>query len=240
MGAYSFVLEEKYIDRKSLSFLLAMESVRFLTKDKVEIIGNYWKGEKHAVLLLHMMPATKESWDRFAEALFDAGFSVLAIDLRGHGESINQEGLSLDYKTFTDEEHQASLMDVEASVSFLKKKGVKEIFLVGASIGANLALQYQGKHTEITKTILLSPGTNYRGVLTEPYAEMLGKNQEVYFVAGTLDGRSSGNAANMAKEIASKIIGKKEIKIYQSSAHGTDLFAEDAQLRYTLIAWLQK
>ncbi|MSR85863.1 alpha/beta hydrolase [Candidatus Woesearchaeota archaeon] len=217
-----------------------MKSVTFCTKDKVDIVANYWKGGRRGVVLLHMMPATKESWDRFGGQLFDAGFSVLAIDLRGHGESIFQEGKKLDYKIFTDQEHQASIEDVEASVSFLKNVGVKEIFLVGASIGANLSLVYQSEHPQIQKAILLSPGTNYYGVRTQPSAQALQNNQEVYLVAGVLDQRKTGNAADMAKLIAEKIPGKKEIKIYSSSAHGTDLFAEDPQLMNTLIIWLQK
>jgi alpha-beta hydrolase superfamily lysophospholipase len=68
-----------------------MEKVNFKTKDGVTIVGNYFKPRKEhapAFLLLHMMPATKESWNDFASHLQKEGFEVLAIDLRGHGESI--------------------------------------------------------------------------------------------------------------------------------------------------------
>ena len=217
-----------------------MESVAFKTEDNVHIVGNYWKGGREAVLLLHMMPATKESWNIFAEKLSAEGYSVLAIDLRGHGESIEQAGKKLNYKTFTDAGHQESILDVEASVAFLKKKGAQQIAIIGASIGANLALQYQAEHSEIKKTMLLSPGTNYRGVLTESSAQMLRQDQEVYFVAGALDGRSAGSAEAMAKQIAGKVHGKKQLKIYPSAAHGTDLFAEDPARMNELISWLRK
>ncbi len=219
---------------------LTMESVAFKTEDNVHIVGNYWKGGREAVLLLHMMPATKESWNIFAEKLSAEGYSVLAIDLRGHGESIEQAGKKLNYKTFTDAGHQESILDVEASVAFLKKKGAQQIAIIGASIGANLALQYQAEHSEIKKTMLLSPGTNYRGVLTESSAQMLRQDQEVYFVAGALDGRSAGSAEAMAKQIAGKVHGKKQLKIYPSAAHGTDLFAEDPARMNELISWLRK
>lgn len=215
-----------------------MKSISFLTDDQVNIVGNYWQGGKNAVLLLHMMPATKESWENFAEDLHKNNFTVLAIDLRGHGESIEQEGATLNYKTFTDEEHKESIKDVEAAVDYLKAHGAENIEIVGASIGANLALEYQSEHPEIKKTVLLSAGTNYHGIETLPYAEKLREDQQVYFVAGSLDGRSAGSADAMAKAIAEKI-KNKEIKIYNSTAHGTDLFAEDDNLNRILIDWLK-
>ncbi len=211
-----------------------MESVTFQTEDNVRIVGNYWEGSEHAVLLLHMMPATKESWEEFGEALNKKGFTVLAIDLRGHGESVQQEGNILNYRNFSDAEHQGSIADVEAAIAYLQEHGATEMSIVGASIGANLALWYQSEHPEIEKTILLSPGTNYRGIIIEPFAEALSEEQEVYFVAGTLD----GSAVEMAKQIQNKVPGSSEIKIYESSAHGTDLFAEDGKLMNTLISWL--
>lgn len=213
-----------------------MESIQFQTEDHVTIVGNYWEGDSQAVVLLHMMPSTKESWEEFAEALNKKGYTVLAIDLRGHGESVEQEGRILNYKEFTDAEHQDSLLDVEAAMKYLEEQGVKEISLAGASIGANLALWYQSEHPEIQKTILLSPGTNYRGILTEPFAKELTEEQDVYFVAGTLD----GSAVEMAKLIQNKIAGHTELKIYESSAHGTDLFAEDDALMEELISWLEE
>ncbi|MBI5797903.1 alpha/beta fold hydrolase [Candidatus Woesearchaeota archaeon] len=215
-----------------------MKSISFLTDDQVNIVGNYWQGGKNAVLLLHMMPATKESWEYFAEDLHKENFTVLAIDLRGHGESMEQEGGILNYKTFTDEEHQDSIKDVEAAVDYLKEQGAENIAIIGASIGANLALEYQSEHPEIKKAVLLSAGTNYRGIEILPYAAKLREDQQVYFVAGSLDGRSAGSADAMAKEIAQKI-KKKEIKIYNSTAHGTDLFAEDDTLSKILIDWLK-
>jgi len=86
-----------------------MERIKFLTKDGVEIYGLYAEAESKnapAVLLLHMMPAVKESWKEFQEKLREAGFQSLAIDMRGHGESIWKNGERIDYKNFTDAEQQ--------------------------------------------------------------------------------------------------------------------------------------
>ena len=59
-----------------------IEKIELITEDGVKIKGIWQKveGEK-AVLLLHMMPATKESWQNFSELLVENNFSSLAIDL---------------------------------------------------------------------------------------------------------------------------------------------------------------
>ena len=64
-----------------------MEHITLTTKDGMEIHGLYREvnQSQKAVLLLHMMPATKESWDGFATALQEKGITTLAIDERGHG-----------------------------------------------------------------------------------------------------------------------------------------------------------
>lgn len=214
-----------------------MEKVIFDTEDEVTIIGNYWAGDKRgkAVLLLHMMPATKESWDDFAALLNESGFSVLAIDLRGHGESTEQNGEILDFRAFSDMQHQSTIRDVEASIAFLKKEGAREIFIAGASIGANLAVQYQSQNPDIRKTILLSAGLNYRGVKTEPAALQLKESQSTYIIAGTQDA-AAVEALNALKDAGS---GKKKVKLYETAAHGTRLFVVDDKLISELVEWLK-
>lgn len=207
-----------------------MEKIMFETEDGVKIAGNYWKGSDPAVLLLHMMPSVKESWNDFAEALNRKGMAVLAIDLRGHGQSTAQGENIIDFRTFSDKEHQASIKDVEAAISYLKQNGVSEIFMGGASIGANLALQYQSGHPEIKKVFLLSAGLNYRGILTEPMAAKLRTGQTAYIAAGTMD----GPVIEAAKAL-SKIIKGSTVKTYETPAHGTDLLIYDAE---DIIAWL--
>ena len=212
-----------------------MQKVSFETSDGVRIIGNYWQGSGKAVLLLHMMPATKESWNKFAKALNNENITVLAVDLRGHGESTKQGGTTLNFMEFDDSEHKASINDVEAAVGYLKQKNASKIYIVGASIGANLALQYQSEHEEIEKTVLLSAGINYRGVLTESAALKLNDRQKVFLGAGTMD----GTAADAVKKLASLTRGQKEVEIYNASAHGTDLFDVDSGLINTLVDWLK-
>ena len=103
------------------------ERVNLKTADGVNIAGDHHKGPTGGpgVLLLHMMPATKERWGGFASKLNGAGFGALAIDLRGHGES---DGGPDGFRDFSDEDHQKSIMDARAAVDFQIAEGHSKIF----------------------------------------------------------------------------------------------------------------
>ena len=216
----------------------------FTTKDNVKIAYKLYEVSqpKGYLLLAHMMPATKESWNDFAEVLNQEEFSVLAIDMRGHGESVYaKEGRVLNYQKFSDKEHQEKILDVEASCDWLRNNDRELVGIVGASIGANLALQYQVNNNLPIKTVLLSPGFNYRGVETKPLALKLKDSQAVFYIGGKLDLCSGGfGAAQMAEELfnLSKISNKK-LFISESDKHGTDLFKVEKELVPKIISWLE-
>lgn len=214
------------------------ERITFETSDNVTIVGDYYEGGRDkAVLLLHMMPATRASWVAFANALTAAGFSVLAIDLRGHGESTKGPGDTvLDYQEFQDADHQASIADVEGAIAFLKKeKKMKDVAMCGASIGANLALTYAAVHPEIRSVILLSPGLVYRGVDTGSVAELITPDQRVFLLASEDDEYSAASA----KELHEKLTSKKKIELFSDAGHGTTMIERKPEFMPALVEWLQ-
>ena len=223
-----------------------MDKVIFKTKDSVEIHGLYAPTENQsapAVLLLHMMPAAKEAGGQFQEKLREAGFQSLAIDERGHGESVWKDGERIDYKNFTDAEQQEKILDVEAAMRFLAEQGVElgQTAIAGASIGANLALQYQAEHKEIKATVLLSAGLNYRGVETEPSAKRVLPEQSVFLSGAKEDVRSSGaSCADAAQTLFNLLPSKnKKIAVFEGKEHGTDMFAAHHELMEEIVNWLR-
>lgn len=201
------------------------------------------------MLLSHMMPATKKSWNDFARLLAEAEFSILAIDLLGHGESVyqtpnverqtqNNEPRTLNYKNFTDAEHQKSIFDLEAGVDFLKLKGSSEIHLVGASIGANLSLQYLAEHFAMRSAILLSPGLDYHGIKTEEFAARLHEGQSVYYAAADDDPYSAQTAKTLLQKTPEGVT--KELKLFERGGHGTDMFSTHPELMGDLTVWLKQ
>lgn len=172
-----------------------MEKMTYTTLDGVRISGLL--SDKAAdgpwVVLLHMMPATKESWQPFMTALAERGINSLAIDLRGHGESVDGPDGELDYRTFSDAEHQASVLDVQAALDWLivARGAVRSrIGLCGASIGANLALTFASTDMRVPAVVAFSPGLDYRGVTTEDKVMGMPAATKVLLVASDDDTES--------------------------------------------------
>jgi len=212
------------------------ETIRLRAADGVEIVGDYYPAwGTRGVLLLHMMPADRKSWQELAVKLQQAGFHALAIDLRGHGES---RGGPLGYKQFSDVEHQASRLDVEAGAAFLREKGVLDLSLVGASIGANLALEYLVNHLEARAAVLLSPGLDYRGLAIGPFMEKLGPAQTTMLVASEDDIYSFDTVQLLARQaVLSK---RRMVKIFKGGGHGTAIFERYPEFVDEVVTWVAR
>ena len=207
----------------------------FLTaKDSVNIAADLYEVQQPLgwLVLIHMMPATKDSWQNLAEQFQDEGYESIAIDLRGHGSS--DDGLE-GYINFTDEDHQKSIFDLEAAVEYLirnRKASPEKISFIGASIGANLALQYISEHQEYKSAVLFSAGLNYHGIAAEPLIKNLKAGQKVFFISSRDDLRSSGNNAEQNKQLydLAPTGAQKKIKIYETGGHGTDILKNNPEL----------
>ena len=213
-----------------------MQKIFLTAKDEVKIAANLYPVESPRgwIVFSHMMPAVKESWNDLAAGLQNVGNESIAIDLRGHGESVSAETRKLNYRNFSDEEHQKSILDLEAAVEFLikeRKAAPAQISFVGASIGANLSLQYISEHPEFKTAVLLSPGLNYWGIETEPLAKNLKAGQKVLFVSSLDDRNAENNAEENQKLYDLTPAGaEKKIKIYTNGGHGTDILKTQPEL----------
>lgn len=214
-----------------------IQRIELKTEDNVRIIGDYYSAattSSRGLLLIHMMPATRTSWAEFANKMQAAGWDVLAIDLRGHGES---DGGPNGYQNFSDAEHRASHFDVEAGVAFLQSKGIASIALGGASIGANLAIQYLALHPDAKAAFLLSPGLDYRGVLTENAVASLRPGQAVYYVASEDDPASASATQKLFN--VTPVGVEKQLTIFKTAGHGTTMFEREPAFANTLALWLE-
>jgi len=216
-----------------------IEKIKLTTTDNVIILGDHYKCPKGSpgISLFHMMPATKESYKPLAEKLQQAGIGVVAIDLRGHGES---EGGPEGYGNFTEEDHQKSIEDVKAAIEYQKNENHHPLFIGGASIGANLCLKAIAELDIIEKAILLSPGINYVGIEAIPLAKKVSSSKEIYIVAAKDDVRTLGSADKQAEQIFDALNCKKKIKIFETGGHGTDILTSNPEGIEELINWLRK
>jgi non-heme chloroperoxidase len=102
----------------------------------VQLVGERWTAEnpRGVVVLLHGGGQTRHSWKRTAERLAVAGWSAIAFDARGHGDS--------DWHPAQDYTLDGFVADLLALVATLREPPV----LVGASLGGITALVAAGEH----------------------------------------------------------------------------------------------
>lgn len=133
---------------------------------------------KGAVLLLHGGGQTRHSWRSTGRRLAEDGWSAIAVDARGHGES--QWAADRDYGI------DALVHDLSSIIDELKEKPV----LVGASMGGMTALIGQGENPELSRGLVL--------VDIAPKVEADGAADIVAFMRGGLRGFASLNDAAAA------------------------------------------
>jgi alpha-beta hydrolase superfamily lysophospholipase len=205
---------------------MKFDKIALSASDGRKLVANLFPVEKPKgwLLLSHMMPAAKESWNVFALHMQNEGYESLAIDLRGHGES---EGGPVGYQNFSDKEHQQTINDLYAGLEFLKSRNAdtSRIVLVGASIGANLSLQCMTENPNLKKAVLLSPGLNYRGIETVSLVHALKQNQSVLFVSS----KDDDNNVEEAKRLYELAFAGKQLHVYERGGHGTHMFFTDEQ-----------
>ncbi|HLB47311.1 MAG TPA: alpha/beta fold hydrolase [Anaerolineales bacterium] len=177
-----------------------------------------------AVLLLHMLGGSKSDWDSFAKDLQKQGYAVVALDLRGHGQSAGPA----DWAKAPD--------DVRAAWKALIKNpdvDPDRAGIVGASIGANLALMVGATEPQAKTVVALSPGMEYHGL--SPAASMSSFGERpVYLVASSEDTYPYTSIDSLAK----LAIGAVKLQL-ANAGHGTAMF-KDATLETKLIEWLNE
>lgn len=218
------------------------QKINLKTSDGVDLVADYYAGQKKqspAVILAHMLPADKSSWEKFAIKLQEQGFVVMAIDFRGHGESTIQNGKPIDYHNFSNAEFKASVADLQAAYEYLKADpsvNFNQISLVGASIGANLSLNFAANQFEVYRLVLISPGLDYRGVTTNKAIELY--NDRPIFLISAKDDEDSYNDTQKLIELSPS--SQKETKIFDSGGHGNALFKSHPELEQEIIDWLKR
>jgi fermentation-respiration switch protein FrsA (DUF1100 family) len=112
------------------------EEVKLTGRDGVRLAGWYIPGQnKAALILLHGYSGNRLAVMFHAQALAQAGFGVLMMDLRAHGHSGGRG-------TFARGESMIS--DTQAMVDFLRDRpevDAERIGILGVSIGGTMALQ---------------------------------------------------------------------------------------------------
>lgn len=121
------------------------------SKDGLVLKGSYWEVEnaKAVINLIHGFGEHCQRYRKLANRLNEEGYTVAAIDLRGHGRSDGKRGY---VKSFTN-----LLDDVDVLLDFSASRWKdKKQFLYGHSMGGNIVSHYALKRPDKIDALIVS------------------------------------------------------------------------------------
>lgn len=193
------------------------------------------------IILCHMLSDDRWEWQDFPKQLVEAGYAVLVFDMRGHGESTHRGKNLYVWRQFDKTDWLKMPEDIGVLTQWVGKNkelvavDTTKVGVIGASIGANVGINYAAAHPKALKTlVLLSPGLDYQGV--ETAAAMKKVKVPSFFIASQDD----NYAAQSTQELYQALSIKKKIQVYEGTAHGSDILGMNPDLGATIIAWLSQ
>lgn len=181
-----------------------------------------WPG----VLLVHMLGSERGAWAPLASPLVNAGYAVLAIDLRGHGDT----GGEVDWEKARDDVQRAWRY-----LGDLPEVDGERTAVIGASIGANLALVTGAGEPAIRTVILLSPGLDYRGVTTSEAMQAFGERPALIVAS-----QGDTYAAQSSQTLETLAQGETRLELFDGAAHGTQMLEVEPDLADLILNWLDQ
>jgi len=146
---------------------------QFRSPDGILISALHLKPAKengHAILICHGLAHDKHSGIRYVQYLLQEGYQLILMDFRNHGQS---EGTITTYGHYEKQ-------DLLGTIQYLRADGFRgKIGILGASMGASIALMTAAETDEISGMVLDSPFASLKkmceawAVKTTHFPEML-------------------------------------------------------------------
>lgn len=179
-----------------------------------------------AVVMLPMLGRPKDDWAAIGQRFADSGITALAIDLPDLNLPPEAGQLA------------AWATDASAAVAYLASRPAEvrpgAIGVVGASLGANLAVLAAAGDGAVRSIALVSPSVDYRGLRIEGPLRQYGGRPAI-LIASLHD----PYAARSVRELAENPPGPRQMRWSDTAAHGSVLLARDPDLVRSLVEWFQ-
>lgn len=191
------------------------EDVTFHSDDGVKLVGRIYGDGTTAIVCSHMARRSKADFALAGPRLASAGFTVLAYDNRGDGES--SEG-----------DPAQRVRDLLAAIDLVRSRGATKVFLLGASRGGTLSLD-AATRTPVDGVVTLSApppldGAAAVAAVTVPSLYVNSENDD--FAKST---QAMYDAANQPREL----------QMYPGGNHGVALFSSQPELIDRIVTFIR-
>ena len=112
------------------------------------------------VLLLHGYGEDRSVWEPLKKLLLERGWAVMALDLRGHGESKLRDGVPIQPEASWRKDPNQFPLDIDPALDYIKAQARlnnRKIAVIGSDIGADLALIASGRYPEVRTVVAVNP-----------------------------------------------------------------------------------
>lgn len=200
-----------------------------------------YKGPKYPlIILLHGLDRDHTTWSDLPVSLVKAGYSVFAMDLRGHGKSTNtihQQRVS--WRFLEPEQWQLLPKDVDQVIQHFQKDEEhpqidgKTVGLVGEKLGANVAV-FTGRdmNSFVKAIVLISPGLNYKGII--PSQAVIDYPNSALLITTQDDPYSYKST----ERLYNWLLGLKALQVYKKIGDGSDMLSHQSALSENITDWL--
>ncbi|MCA9243975.1 MAG: alpha/beta fold hydrolase [Phycisphaerales bacterium] len=234
------------------------EVVRFDAADGHNLVADFYQpkdagGTEAAPLaiLLHMYRSDRSAWAPLAAKLSEAGFAVVSVDMRGHGDSTTRTGKGGDERAKSKAEpsdarervmardpkvFEEMQMDAEAAFDWAAKQpGIdrSRVALVGASVGCSVALRTAASDPSVDAIVLMTPGLNYLGLDSVKDAERLHGRAILMLATEGERNASDTLASKLTKQARPVIVGP-------GVTHGTRMFGAIDGIEDRIVDFLKR
>jgi pimeloyl-ACP methyl ester carboxylesterase len=221
------------------------ETLEVTTADGVSVHADYYMGASDgpaagsALILLHMNRSDRHSWLPVRDELYAAGIATVAVDMRGHGESVDAEGVLAARLASGDTAlYEGMVQDVEAIITWLEARGysAERIGLLGASVGCSVALRAAVADPRLAGVMALTPGLNYLGL--DSLVDVAAWDDRPLVMVSSLAEAPAGAEPLYASLRASNPWTRAQLVLFEaSSIHGTRMFGSVESVEEQLARW---
>jgi len=183
------------------------------------------------VVVVHDWGGSLQNWEQISTKLQDYGFGVVLFNVRGHG------GASTAYYYFSDERIAEMKKDVSLALAFARGRAGGAVHLLGAGLGANLAISVAAEEGGVDKVVAISPGLNYRGIGVGDAVQELEKgNLSLLMIASQEDVYS----VYSIRELERSLEGRSQSRLLNNAGHGVWILMRQPASIEMIARWLAR
>jgi len=204
------------------------QTVLIQAEDGALLVGDFYlvNPVSPTIILTHQLYTTRHSWDFVISPLIGAHYNVLAIDLRGYGESSK----SINWKF--------AVKDMQLWFNWLRTEGEVRgdaISTMGSSMGSTLAIIGCANDPLCKTAIAISPGWDYYDIKIEDALTTTLNTRPLLILYSERD-RWPSLGMPQIEAVATNPL---TVEVFPANAHGIDLIKlHEEDIISMILEWL--